>query len=70
LAALGKYKKDLLAIDPSIDSAFKTTLPINLEKPASRTKAGKTWEGLIFIWCLPWAALTIRSKFQNDGKNF
>src|SRR5687768_9255765 len=68
LAALGKFKKELLAIDPSIDSAFKTTLPINLDKPASRTKAGKTWEGAYFHMVPTVAALTILSKFQNDVK--
>ena len=68
LAALGKFKKDLLAIDPAIDSAFKTTLPINLDKPASRTKAGRTWEGAYFHMVPTVAALTILSKFQNDIK--
>jgi len=68
LATLDKYKKDLLAIDPSIDSAFKSALPINLEKPASRTKAGKTWEGAYFHMVPTVAALTILSKFQNDVK--
>jgi len=68
LADLGKFKKDLLGIDPAIDSAFKTTLPINLDKPTSRTKAGKTWEGAYFHMVPTVAALTILSKFQNDVK--
>ena len=68
LAALSKYKKDVLGIDPSIDSAFKDALPINLEKPASKNRAGKTWEGAYFHMVPTVAALTILSKFQNDVK--
>ena len=68
LAALGKFKKEILAIDPAIDSAFATSLPINLDKPASRTKAGKTWEGAYFHMVPTVAALTILSKFQMDVK--
>jgi len=68
LATLAKFRKDLLAVDPAIDSAFATTLPISLDKPASRTKAGKTWEGAYFHMVPTVAALTILSKFQNDVK--
>ncbi len=68
LAMLADYKKKVLAIDPAIDSAFSTSLPINLEKPASRNKAGKTWEGAYFHMVPTVAALTILSKFQNDIK--
>lgn len=68
LAALGTYKKNVLAIDRSIDSAFKTVLPINLDKPQSKNKAGKTWEGAYFHMVPTVAALTILSKFQNDVK--
>lgn len=68
LAMLGDYKKKVLAVDPSIDSAFKDVLPVNLEKPASRNKAGKTWEGAYFHMVPTVAALTILSKFQNDVK--
>lgn len=68
LKMLGDYKKNILAIDPSIDSAFKNSLPINLDKPASKNKAGKTWEGAYFHMVPTVAALTILSKFQNDVK--
>jgi gliding motility-associated protein GldM len=68
LALLTEYRKNLLAIDPSIDSAFKTVLPINLEKPKSKNKAGKTWEGAYFHMVPTVAALTILTKFQNDVK--
>lgn len=65
---LADYKAAMLKIDPSIDSAFKTNLPINLEKPKSQTKAGKTWEGAYFHMVPTVAGLTILSKFQNDVK--
>lgn len=68
LATLGKYKKDILGVDKSIDSAFKDVLPINLDKPASKNRAGKTWEGAYFHMVPTVAALTILSKFQNDVK--
>jgi len=68
LAILGKYKKDLLGIDPAIDSAFAAVLPVNLDKPASKNRAGKTWEGAYFHMVPTVAALTILSKFQNDVK--
>jgi len=63
---LAEYKKNILGIDPSIDSAFKATLPINLEKPKTGTRAGKTWEGAYFHMVPTVAGLTILSKFQND----
>lgn len=65
---LADYRKALLAIDPAIDSAFKTSLPISLEKPKSNNKAGKTWEGAYFHMVPTVAGLTILSKFQNDIK--
>jgi gliding motility-associated protein GldM len=68
LAALTKYKKDILGIDKAIDSAFATALPINLDKPNSKNKAAKTWEGAYFHMVPAVAALTILSKFQNDVK--
>lgn len=65
---LKEYRAAMLKIDPSIDSAFNATLPISLEKPASNTKAGKTWEGAYFHMVPTVAGLTILSKFQNDVK--
>jgi gliding motility-associated protein GldM len=65
---LADLKNNLLAIDPAIDSAFKTTLPISLEAPKSRNRATKTWEGAFFHMVPTVAALTILSKFQNDVK--
>lgn len=68
LAMLAKYKKDVLGVDQSIDSAFKDALPINLDKPVSKNRAAKTWEGAYFHMVPTVAALTILSKFQNDIK--
>jgi gliding motility-associated protein GldM len=68
LKKLSDYRQQILNIDHSIDSAFKTTLPINLDKPNSSTKAGKTWEGAYFHMVPTVAGLTILSKFQNDIK--
>lgn len=68
LQNLSDYRKALLAIDPSIDSAFSTELPINLEKPKSESRAGKTWEGAYFHMVPTVAGLTILSKFQMDVK--
>jgi len=69
LKMLGDYKNNLLTkVDPSIGEEFKTSLPINLDKPVSRTRAGKTWEGAYFHMVPTVAALTILSKFQMDVK--
>lgn len=66
---LGDYRNNLLTrIDPSIGEEFKNSLPINLDKPESRNKAGKTWEGAYFHMVPTVAALTILSKFQMDVK--
>jgi len=68
LKMLTDYRANLLKVDPSIDSAFKTNLPINLDKPASKSRSGKTWEGAYFHMVPTVAALTILSKFQMDVK--
>jgi gliding motility-associated protein GldM len=69
LKMLGDYKSNLLTkVDPAINDEFKNSLPINLDKPASRNKAGKTWEGAYFHMVPTVAALTILSKFQMDVK--
>jgi len=68
LDLLTKYKNDMLAIDPTIKTEFENTLPIDLTKPSSRNKAGKTWEGAYFHMVPSVAALTILSKFQMDVK--
>ncbi|MEO5564693.1 MAG: gliding motility protein GldM [Chitinophagaceae bacterium] len=65
---LKDYRANLLKIDPAIDSAFSASLPINLDKPKSENRAGKTWEGAYFHMVPTVAGLTILSKFQNDVK--
>jgi gliding motility-associated protein GldM len=65
---LEEYRKNILGIDKSIDSAFKIDLPISLTKPKSENKAGKTWEGAYFHMVPTVAGLTILSKFQSDVK--
>ncbi len=66
LKRLTEYKKNLLGIHTSIDSAFKTTLSINLDPPLAKKK--KSWEYAYFHMVPTVAALTILSKFQNDVK--
>jgi gliding motility-associated protein GldM len=69
LKMLADYKSNMLTkIDPSIGDEFKTSLPVNLDKPSSRNRAGKTWEGAYFHMVPTVAALTILSKFQMDVK--
>jgi gliding motility-associated protein GldM len=65
---LQDLRANILKVDGSIDSAFKNTLPINLQKPLTKSKAGKTWEGAYFHMVPTVAGLTILSKFQNDVK--
>lgn len=67
-AALADFKKNVLAVDPSIDSAFGTTLPIDLTIPKGKSRATSSWEGSYFHMVPTVAALTILSKFQNDVK--
>ena len=67
LAKLEAYKKNILLIDPKIDSAFKTSLPIDTKMPPTKSKHN-TWESAYFRMVPTVAALTILSKFQNDVK--
>jgi len=68
LKKLTEFRTKLLSIHPSFDSVFGKSLPIDLTKPPSTTKAGKTWEGAYFHMVPTVAAITILSKFQNDIK--
>lgn len=67
-AALEKYKKDVLAVDPAIDSAFKNGLQIDLTMPPTKNKGNNSWEAAYFRMVPTVAAMTILSKFQNDIK--
>ena len=67
LKKLSEYKNNMLkGIDPSFDTLFATSLPLDLTIPPSKNKAAKTWEGAYFHMVPTVAALTILSKFQND----
>jgi gliding motility-associated protein GldM len=68
LAKLTQFKKDILALDPTISTEFAKSLPINLEKPKTQNKGNNTWEAAYFRMVPTVAALTILSKFQNDVK--
>jgi gliding motility-associated protein GldM len=68
LAALGKYKSDVLAVDPAINTEFANSLQIDLKIPATQNKSNRTWEAVYFHMVPTVAALTILSKFQNDVK--
>jgi gliding motility-associated protein GldM len=69
LQLLTDYRNNVLKRNPAIDSAFKTTLPINLAIPVSQTGSkNRSWEEAYFHMVPTIAALTILSKFQNDIK--
>jgi gliding motility-associated protein GldM len=69
-AALGQFKKNMLAIDPEIATAFANKLPIDLSIPKSTTGSQKNdWTTAYFHMTPTIAALTILNKFQNDVKN-
>ena len=71
---LDKYKKDLVAISPSLASQINNyTKQIDLSVPQKRGGHGapagnETWEGAYFRMVPTVAALTMLSKFQNDVK--
>lgn len=68
LAALTKYRTDILGIDPEIDSAFKNSLQIDLSNPPGKDGKKKDWDIAYFHMVPTVAGLTILSKFQNDIK--
>ena len=65
---LGDYKKNVLAVDPAIQTAFANSLQIDLTAPPTKNKGNKSWESAYFRMVPTVAALTILSKFQNDVK--
>ncbi len=68
LAALTKYKTDILGIDSSIKTEFEQSLNIDLSNPPGRDKKTRDWEVAYFHMVPTVAGLTILSKFQNDVK--
>ena len=65
---LGQYKKNVLAVDPAIQTAFANSLQIDLTAPPTKNKGNKSWESAYFRMVPTVAAMTILSKFQNDVK--
>lgn len=68
LAALTKYKTDILGIDSSIKTEFEQSLNIDLSNPPGQDKKTRDWEVAYFNMVPTVAGLTILSKFQNDVK--
>jgi gliding motility-associated protein GldM len=68
LKVLNTFKTDIMAVNPTIDSAFNhgKDLPLNLEIPKGVSKSNNTWDRAYFHMVPTVAALTILSKFQND----
>ena len=65
---LEDYKKNVLGINDTINTNFKNSLQVDLEKPKGRAGDKKNWEETYFHMVPTVAALTILSKFQNDVK--
>jgi hypothetical protein len=65
---LADYKKNLLAIDPSIAEKFSKTLQIDLSEPTGKDGKKKDWDIANFNMVPTVAGLTILSKLQNDIK--
>jgi gliding motility-associated protein GldM len=68
-ARLAKYKSDMLAIDPAIETEFKNSLPIDITPPKSQEGTKKDFTQTYFHMTPTVAALTMLSKFQNNVKN-
>ena len=69
LKVLQEFKKSILKdVDPSIDSAFSSNLPLNFDIPKTESASNNTFELAYFHMVPTVAALTILSKFQNDIK--
>ncbi len=66
---LADYKKNILGIDPDVNTQFQNTLPIDLSTPKVEDKNNNTWAAAYFRMTPTIAAITILSKFQNDVKN-
>ncbi len=66
---LVQYKKDMIAIDPSLGSQVESYLrQIDLNPPPTSHAANDSWESAYFRMVPTVAATTMLSKFQNDVK--
>jgi len=68
LAALTKFKTDVLNVDPEIKTEFEKSLNIDLGVPKGRDGKTREWEVAYFHMVPTVAGITILSKFQNDIK--
>jgi gliding motility-associated protein GldM len=67
---MNEFKKQILAIDPQIATAFATALPIDMSVPESQTgTVNNDWAYNNFHMTPAVAAITILSKLQNDIRN-
>jgi gliding motility-associated protein GldM len=66
LQMLTQYKADVLKVDTLISTEFANSLPINLDKPATKNSSSSSWESAYFHMVPTVAAITMLSKFQND----
>jgi gliding motility-associated protein GldM len=68
-AKLEQYKKEMIALDPSLAKEIETYLKqIDLNTPPTKNKANNTWESAYFRMVPTVAATTMLTKFQNDIK--
>ncbi len=65
---LNDYRKNLLAIDPSINEKFAKTLQIDVSDIVGKDGKKKDWDIANFNMVPTVAGLTILSKLQNDIK--
>lgn len=66
---LEEYKKNMLAIHPSIKAQFESSFPVNTVPPISQDGTKKDFTQSFFHMTPTVAALTMLSKFQNNIKN-
>ena len=68
-AKLKAYKAAMLAIDPTINTKFAKTLPVDTDPPIGQDGTKKDFTHAYFNMTPTVAGLTLLSKFQNNIKN-
>ena len=68
-AKLKAYKAAMLAIDPTINTKFAKTLPVDTDPPIGQDGTKKDFTTAYFNMTPTVAGLTLLSKFQNNIKN-
>ena len=66
---LDAFKKEMLGLDPEINTAFKNNFPVTTEPPVSQEGHKGDFTTSFFHMTPTVAALTMLSKFQNNIKN-